>query len=87
MDTYVMVALALLGFAFWQKKTWVFYASGIAWIILAIFAFKDNADNTIGWAYGWLYGALTLVCITAGLWLREKADDKDVKEEKKENEG
>lgn len=77
MDIYVIIALSLLAFAFWQKKTWLYYASGIAWVILGIFAFTDNDKTTIGWAFGWLYMALTLVCITAGLWLTEKKEKKD----------
>lgn len=60
--------------AFWRKLTWVFYVAGIGWIILGIFSMSLNATATMGWAFGWLYLAVGLVCISAGVWFREKKD-------------
>jgi hypothetical protein len=77
------VALVLLGFAFWQKKTWIFYASGIAWFAIGVVSLVTYDKATLFWSLGFLYLALTLVCISAGVWLREKKlpeeDGRDVR--------
>ena len=84
----VIVAGLFTIIAFWKKLTWVFYVAGIAWIILGIFSMVLNAVATMGWAFGWLYLAVGLVCISAGVWFREKKepeeDGRDVRSRKRQ---
>lgn len=73
----VVVAIAFTFFALWQKKTWIYYIAGIAWIAMGIFNFVDFAYATRGWVFAWIYMAVGLVCITAGVWLREKGQPEE----------
>lgn len=72
MDNYTIISLVLLVIAFWQKKTWIFFVAGTALMVTAIFGFKDNASNTIGWAFAWVESAMALGCIISQLWMREE---------------
>lgn len=79
----VVIALGFTFFAFWQKRTWVFYIAGICWIVMGIFNFTDYTKADIGWYFAFIYLAIGLVCITAGVWLKERKgpdeDERDVR--------
>ena len=79
MDIWIAIVMALgfTFFALWKMKTWIFYVAGIIWVVLCIFAFKDYATTDMGWYFGWIYGAIALVCISAGVWLSEKKTSED----------
>lgn len=74
MDTYIMVSLALLAFAFWKRETWIYVVAGVSLIINAIFAFQNNLQNTLGYEFAWIYIMLALICIMSPLWNRERKD-------------
>jgi hypothetical protein len=69
---YEYIALGLLAIAFWQKKLWVFLASGLAWIGLGIFGLIKSPTNSIEYFFGWAFIALSLMCFTSLFWLKEK---------------
>lgn len=73
----VLVASLFTIIAFWRKLTWVFYVAGIGWVILGIFSMALYDTATLGWAFGWLYLAVGLVCISAGVWFREKPEPEE----------
>lgn len=71
---YTIVSLALMAFGFWQKKIWIFFVSGTSFVVEAIFAFQNNASNTIGWGFGWVFILAALACILSPMWIEKKRD-------------
>jgi uncharacterized membrane protein YfcA len=78
----VVMCLAFTFFGLLWKKTWIFYIAGVAWIVMAIFNFQDYTTADMGWYFGWIYCAIALVCLSAGVWLREPKDKVEEEDER-----
>ena len=77
----ILVALALLAIAHWQKIVWMAVASGGIFVVLAVFGITENASDTPDYAIGWIYFGIGLICLFSMFWLKDRKDkesDEDI---------
>lgn len=78
---YWWMGLAVAGLftviSFWQKKTWVFYIAGTLWLVLGIFSMVLNTTADMFWYFGFVYLAIGLICVMAGVWFRDKPEPEE----------
>lgn len=75
-----MIALCMSGMAVWSKitnktMTWLFGASGLAWIILGMYGLSTGAAGTTTHSVGWFGIVMGLVFFFGAFLYRERAEE------------
>lgn len=70
----IVLALGLLTTSFWQRKLWLFLATGLTWFGLGMYGLviQDTDVGDILWIVGMVGIAMMLLSFLAPFWLRER---------------
>ena len=67
---FIAIALSIL--AFWQKRVWIFFLAGMAWVGFGVYCLIGYSSGDVMWYFGWLGIASGLVHFMAWIGYRKK---------------
>ena len=75
----IFLPVALTAFAFWQKKTWLYYGSAMAWVAMGVYGLTQYTSGDVLWVLGivGMFMAFVMVVVTLGSSQGEQPDEEE----------
>ncbi len=75
MYLFLVLAVIFLALGFWVKKAWIFWLSGLAWVVVGIYCFSVAGAATYIRYFAAFSGVAGLFCFIYPLYLKPKVEE------------